>query len=58
MYRITRYTQPRSTGLFPGFVNRSPWAGIESEIDRLFESALADFGTPSAPRFPVDLYED
>jgi len=58
MYRITRYSQPRSTGLIPGFVNRSPWAGIEGELDRLFESALADFSTPAAPRFPVDLYED
>ncbi|MEN9404887.1 MAG: Spore protein [Verrucomicrobiota bacterium] len=39
--------------------NRSPWNGFESDIDRLFESALADYTAPaSAPRFPVDLYED
>ena len=39
--------------------NRSPGAGLESEVDRLFESALGDFAAPAfAPRFPVDLYED
>jgi HSP20 family protein len=31
---------------------------LESEIDRLFESALSSINTPSADRFPVDLYED
>ena len=52
MNRIVRYTYPR-------FANRSPWIGLESEIDRLFDSALADFAAPAfAPRFPVDLYED
>ena len=55
MYRITHYS-PRATTLFRSA--RSPWAGLESEIDRLFETAFADFSTPSAPRFPVDLYED
>jgi len=54
MYRITHY-HPRST-LFRSA--RSPWAGLESEIDRLFEAAFADLTTPAAPRFPVDLYED
>jgi len=55
MYRIVRYQQPRNLSLFPG---RSPWAGLETEFDRLFESALADFAAPAAPRFPVDLFED
>ena len=41
-------------------VSRStPWTGLETEISRLFESALSDFATPVFNhRFPVDLYED
>lgn len=57
MYRIVRYTQPRAT-LYRGSAFQNPWTGLESEIDRLFETALADVATPTAPRFPVDLYED
>jgi len=37
---------------------RSPWTGLENEIDRVFGTALADFTAPPANRFPVDLYED
>lgn len=54
MYRLTRYSYPASA-LFRA---RQPWAGLESEIDRLFDTALADIAPPAAPRFPVDLYED
>ena len=36
---------------------RSPWIGLENEIDRLFEASLAGLSTP-ATRVPVDLYED
>jgi HSP20 family protein len=60
MRSIIQYTNPRSS-LLPsfGFPVRSPWMGLESEIDRLFESALSDFRTPGpGDRFPVDLYED
>ena len=40
-------------------VTRSPWAGLEGEIDRLFTTALADYGGIAAGRrFAVDLYED
>jgi len=54
MNRIIRYTYPR-----PALFNRSAFSGLESEIGRLFDSALADFAAPVAPnRFPVDLYED
>jgi HSP20 family protein len=55
--RLVRYTYPtfRNTSAL-GFP-RSPWSGLETEIDRLFETALSDF-TPAAPRFPVDLFED
>lgn len=55
MNRIIRYTYPRGTALLG---NRSPWTGLESEIGRLFDSALTDLTAPAAPRFPVDLYED
>jgi len=54
--RIVRYSYPSYRNLSPviGGYNRTPWAGLENEIDRLFQSTVADVGT----RFPVDLYED
>lgn len=59
MNRIIRYQQPSGIALFPALARRSLWSGVESEIDRVFENALADFAAPAvAPRFPVDLYED
>jgi HSP20 family protein len=59
MYRITRYQYPRTANLFPAFATRRPLAGLESEIDRLFASAMGDFAAPAvAPRFPVDLWEN
>lgn len=58
MNRIVRYTYPRGASLFPAYA-RNPWSGLESEVDRLFETALADLTAPAlSPRFPVDLYED
>ena len=59
--RLVRYTYPttRSLAFAPGAFPRSPWSGLESEIDRLFENALGDLNAPSTSgRFPVDLYED
>jgi HSP20 family protein len=58
--RITRYIQPASRGFAPVLsFSRHAWTGLESEIDRLFETALTDFaGVPAARRLPVDLYED
>ena len=59
MNRIIRYQQPRGATLFPALASRSLWSGLETEIDRAFENALADLSSPAAgPRFPVDLYED
>ena len=57
--RLVRYTYPSFRTLTPslGF-QRSPWSGLESEIDRLFETALGGFASDNANRFPVDLYED
>lgn len=58
--RLVRYTYPSFRSVAPSFggLTRSPWSGLESEIDRLFETALSDFGPTSGQRFPVDLYED
>ena len=58
---IVRYSYPSYRRLvsLPGSFTRSPWLGLESEIDRLFAASLTDFsGTASGTRFPVDLYED
>jgi HSP20 family protein len=59
--RIVRDTYPETRSLAPAFGRplRSPWAGLESEIDRFFESALSgSTGAPLDHRFPVDLYDD
>lgn len=58
--RLVRYTYPNFRSLAPvGGFARSPWSGLETEIDRLFETALRDFGgNASSEHFPVDLYED
>ena len=59
MNRIISYQPTRSAVLFPALARRTIWSGLETEIDRMFETALADFSAPAAaPRFPVDLYED
>src|SRR5688572_15493483 len=56
--RLVRYTYPSFRSFSPAVASRSPRFGLESEIDRLFETALTDFGGTSSNRFPVDLYED
>jgi HSP20 family protein len=56
--RLVRYTYPNRSLSTLGALTRSPWAGLETEIDRLFSSALSDFAAPAADRFPVDLFED
>ena len=58
--RLVRYTYPTYRTFTPAFSGsaRSPWTGFETEIDRLFETALRDVATTSSHRFPVDLYED
>jgi len=58
--KIVRYHYPRPALARSAFLN--PWAGFETEIDRLVSSALGSIveepvgGTFSHPR--VDLYED
>jgi HSP20 family protein len=58
--RLVRYTYPsfRSPSTSFGGFRRSPWTGLEGEIDRLFETALTGFSGAYSTRFPVDLYED
>lgn len=58
--RLVRYTYPSFRTATPAFgaFQRSPWSGLETEIDRLFETALSDFDRAAPNRFPVDLYED
>ncbi len=58
--RLVRYTYPttRTFGPAYGALARSPWSGLESELDRLFDTALSGIAAPLAGRFPVDLYED
>jgi HSP20 family protein len=61
MRSLIRYTDPRSASLLPSFdfVGRSPWLGIENELDRLFDTTLSGFVAPmSASDFPIDVYED
>jgi HSP20 family protein len=55
---LVRYSYPTFRSLAPLGFQRSPWGGLESEIDRLFATALTDFGGNVATRFPVDLYTD
>jgi HSP20 family protein len=56
---LVRYSYPfRSISPATGGFQRSPWFGLESEIDRIFENALSNFDSASGTRFPVDLYED
>jgi HSP20 family protein len=57
--RLVRYSYPSFRSLSPALAfQRSPWTGLESEINRAFQSAFADVGGTSSTRFPVDLYED
>ncbi len=55
--RIARYNYPTYSNFLvtPSLFGRSPWSGLESEIDRLFAATV---GTQNNPLFPVDLYED
>lgn len=60
MRSLIHYTNPGSS-LLPsfGFADRSPWARFESDLDRLFETALSGVVAPvSDNRFAIDVYED
>jgi len=57
---IVRYSYPYNGSLVPSTSRfyRSPWGAFESEMDRLFASALGELTSTPAGQFPVDLYED
>ncbi len=58
---IVRYTYPSygSLATAPSRFARSPWVGLEAEIDRLFAASLPAFaGIADGASFPVDLYQD
>lgn len=55
--RLIRYTVPTTRSYLPAYA-RSPWAGLEEQMDRLFEAALGESAGIGAAAFPVDLYED
>lgn len=58
--KLVRYTTPatRFSSPFAAF-SRSPWTGLEDEINRLFENTLGEFATARAPdQMALDLYED
>ena len=56
--RLIRYTTPSPRAYHPAFA-RSPWAGLEEQMDRFFEAALGETADGrAAAGFPVDLYED
>ena len=56
---IQYYPNTRGFSAAFGLTQRSPWTGLESEIDRLVASALSGVsGAVGDGRFPVDLYED
>ena len=57
--RMVRYANQNNRRSGSGFTAVSPWTGLESEIDRLFNTALTNFG-PSrfGNQFPVGVYED
>jgi HSP20 family protein len=55
--RLIHHTQPDIRSL--AFAGRSPWAGLENEIDRWFESVLGGTGgVRDDGRFPLDLHGD
>lgn len=55
--RLIRYTTPATRAFYPAY-GRSPWAGLEAQMNRLFEAALNDTAATGDGRFPIDLHED
>jgi HSP20 family protein len=58
--RIVRYAYPNYRSFVPpaALFGRSPWTGLESEIDRLVQTALTGVAGAPGSQFPVDVYED
>ncbi|HRE82722.1 MAG TPA: Hsp20/alpha crystallin family protein [Opitutaceae bacterium] len=58
--RLVRYTYPSQRTFAPASAfSRTPWLGLENEIARLFDSAVADTAPARfSGSFPVDVYQD
>jgi HSP20 family protein len=58
--RIVRYNYPNYRRFVPsaGLFDRSPWTGLETEIDRLVQTALTGVATLTGSQVPVDVFED
>ncbi len=52
--RFVRYTYPTARAVYAN--SSSAWSGLDSEINRLFQSVAS--GLTSAEQFPVDVYSD
>lgn len=58
--RLIQYTYPTTRSFVPAsLIPRTPWSGLESEMDRLFETAFGEAQSSAlGGTFPVDLFED
>jgi len=58
--RLVRYSYPAYRNTSPSAVfSRTPWFGLESEVERLFNGVNENSTAPSIEgSFPVDLYQD
>jgi len=54
--RLVQYTYPNHRTLTPAGFVRSPWGGLEDEINRLLGGSVC--GVAETGRFPVDVSED
>ncbi len=55
---LIRYSYPQYRLAAP-LLTRSPWGGLEAEIDRLFGGSPNEVGTAESPaRLPVEVHED
>jgi HSP20 family protein len=55
---ITHHAHPRAGGFPPAFY-RGPWAGFDTQIERMLDRAFGSAeGFGAGGYFPVDLYED
>lgn len=53
MYHLIRHTQPLAASAY-----RSPWTGLDQEINSLFASVFADFAPGATRAIPVSLHAD
>lgn len=58
--RLIQYSYPSARYATSLGGSRSPWTGLESEIDRMFNSVVSGYSAAlgGARHFPVDFFED